>query len=283
MNSKIPNIFSIDVEEWFHIMEHPAVPGIERWDSLQPTLEKSFNMLLDLCGKHDTAGTCFFLGWAARKYPHLVKEAGRRGFEVASHGNNHRAIYKQTPGEFFEDISSAKKFLEDLTGKTVYGYRAPGFSITNRTEWAFEKIVEAGFTYDSSVFPASRGHGGYITDNLGPHRIKTASGDLIEIPISVAGVMGKRVCFFGGGYFRLFPYRIIKRMTQAINNENRPAVFYIHPREIDPGHPRLKLGVVRNFKSYVNLKKTGVKVEKLLTDFRFCPFKEWIDNYFING
>jgi len=274
----LKNLFSIDVEEWFHLMEHPALPGPSEWDALPSRVETNFLRLLEMARELDIRGTCFFLGWAAKRYPHLVRSAVDANFEIASHGTYHCPVYKQRPGEFYEDILEARKICEDICGVPVNGYRAPAFSIIDRTPWAFEKLIDAGYKYDSSVFPASRDFGGLITDRLAPHIINTPSGSIIEFPISIANLLGKRLYFFGGGYLRLFPYGIVKLMAMKVIGENRPIILYIHPRDIDEDQPRFNLGVMRNFKSYVNLKKTETKLRNLFRDFEFTSYREWLEN-----
>jgi polysaccharide deacetylase family protein (PEP-CTERM system associated) len=217
--------------------------------------------------------TCFFLGYVAERYPHLVTEALNRGHEIASHGYSHRLIYTMTPQAFLEDARKSREILEGISGQAVNGYRAPGFSVTAESPWFFEKLVEAGYRYDSSVFPAPRQHGGLNTNKYAPHMI---ADKLMEFPITVADVLGKRFCFFGGGYLRLFPYSLVRQMSRKVLGENRPVVFYIHPREIDPGHPRLSLGRVRTFKSYVNLKTTEPKLRHILDEFQVTTFAEFI-------
>jgi polysaccharide deacetylase family protein (PEP-CTERM system associated) len=269
-------ILSVDVEDWFHILDLPLAPGFSEWDSLPSHVEKNFLKLLDLFSQKNARVTCFFLGWVAKRFPHLVKEATQRGHEIASHGYAHRLVYQMTYKEFFEDVVLSKEILEDIAGRPVLGFRSPGFSVTTRTPWFFDRLAEAGYRYDSSVFPSPRGHGGIKTDKFFPHVIRTQGRDLLEFPITIAKVFGKPVCFFGGGYLRLFPYSLIKVVTARVLGEGRPVVFYVHPREVDPSHPRLPMSVTRYFKSYVNLKTTQKKLERLLTDFEMTTFEDFI-------
>ena len=265
-------IFSVDVEDWFHILDIPATPPLSQWDSLPSLVEKNFRKLLDIFAEKDVRVTCFFLGWVAEKFPHLVKEAALQGHEIASHGYAHRLVYELTPQEFLEDALRAKNLLEDLTGRSVFGYRSSGFSVTERTPWFFDMLVEAGYRYDSSIFPAPREHGGLVGARLAPYRVRDTEGSLIEFPLTVRRVFGKPICFFGGGYLRLFPYFLIRRMTSRVLKEGRPVIFYVHPREIDPEHPRLPMGAVRRFKSYVNLDTTANKVRRLISKFEVTTF-----------
>ena len=272
------SIFSVDVEDWFHLLDDPSVPAIDRWAGLPSCVERNFSRLLDIFSEENVHVTCFFLGWVAERFPHLVKEAAARGHEVASHGYGHRLVYEQSRDEFYADVHRARRLLEDISGVEVLGYRAPGFSTTHDTPWFFDALTEAGYQYDSSVFPAERGHGGMPQGRREPHRIGD-NGALLEIPITVADLLGKPMCFFGGGYLRLFPYWLIHRMAQQVTNEGRPVVFYIHPREIDPGHPRLPMSRKRRFKSYVNLASTESKVRRVLEDFPVTTFRNVVRSY----
>jgi polysaccharide deacetylase family protein (PEP-CTERM system associated) len=272
-------IFSVDVEDWFHILDLPSTPPLTEWSRLPSRVERNFLQLLEIIGEKNVHVTCFFLGWVAERFPQLVHEAKSRGHEIASHGYSHELVYRMTPGQFLEDASKARKILEDVSGSPVLGYRSSGFSVTKETPWFFEKLTEAGYHYDSSVFPAPRGHGGIATKNYGPYRVSDRNG-LIEFPVTVAGVFGHPVCFFGGGYLRLFPYFLVRRMTRKVIQEDRPVIFYVHPREIDPSHPRLSMNLTRKFKSYVNLSTTEDKIRRLLSEFSFMTFQDAIaENY----
>ena len=267
------SIFSVDVEDWFHILDVPSAPKLEEWNALPSCVERNFRRLLDIFHENGVRTTCFFLGYVAERYPQLVREAHEAGHEIASHGCGHQLIYSMKPQEFLEDVKRSKAILEDIIGRPILGYRAPGFSITDDSPWFVHKLLEAGYHYDSSVFPAARAHGGLNNGQYCPHL--TPEG-LIEFPITVSKVMGKSLCFFGGGYLRLFPYGVIRRMSHKVLAENRPVIFYIHPREIDPNQPRLSLSWSRRFKSYVNLRSTEGKVRGILRDFDVTTFSAFI-------
>jgi len=270
------NILSVDVEDWFHILELNSSPDLNEWNCLESRVEKNLSALLDVFDKAHVKATCFFLGWVAERFPDLVKDAHRRGHEVASHGYAHQLIYTQTRQEFSDDIKRTKEVLENITGARVLGYRAPGFSLVEDVRWALEELARAGYKYDSSIFPASRGHGGIVGARVSPHGIETEHGTIVEFPITVAEFLGKRMCFFGGGYLRLFPYATIKYMSGRVNRQGRPVIYYVHPREIDPSHPRLAMSVKRRFKSYVNLSTTMRKLRSLLNDERLTTFGGWL-------
>lgn len=271
-------IFSVDVEDWFHILDLESAPALEDWAGFPSRVENDFFRLLDLLEEAGVRATCFFLGWVAHRYPHLVREADRRGHEPASHGYAHRLAYRMGPHEFLEDAIRAKRIIEDACGRAVCGYRAAGFSVTEQTPWFFEKLAEAGYSYDSSVFPARRNHGGLSGAPPEPSLIQTASGAVAEFPISVVPIFGVRLCFFGGGYLRLFPLRLIKAMAGRVLAEGRPVVFYVHPREIDPAQPRLKMPAARRFRCYVNLRAATDKLRTLLRCFRFTTFSAWLEH-----
>jgi polysaccharide deacetylase family protein (PEP-CTERM system associated) len=269
------SVFSVDVEDWFHILDVPSASPISEWGSLPSRVEWNFSKLLSIFDEKNVHVTCFFLGWIAERYPHLVKDAAARGHEVASHGYAHRLVFEQTQKEFREDVHRARSLLEDIAGVRVTGYRAPGFSTTEQTPWFFDVLAEAGYEYDSSVFPAPRGHGGLKSGRRAPHYAGTYD-KLLEIPISVVDVWGKPICFFGGGYLRLFPYWMIRRMSKRVLQEGRPVIFYVHPREVDPEHPRLAMKLSRHFKSYVNLESTEYKVKRILDDFPVSTLRDVI-------
>ena len=267
-------IFSVDVEDWFHLLDVPAVPDISSWASLPSRVEASFTRLLDLFSEQGCQVTCFFLGWIAERFPHLVREAVSRGHEIASHGYAHQLAYTMKPRAFRADVTRARKLLEDISGTAVLGYRAPGFSSTDQTPWFFSEVAASGYLYDSSVFPAQRGHGGNPNSDLGPHMVEDEM--LIELPASVAEVGRTRMCFFGGGYLRLFPYSVISHMGKRVIEDGRPLIFYIHPREIDPEHPRLPMSRARQFKSYVNLHTTEKKIRNIIRDFPVTTCRDFL-------
>jgi polysaccharide deacetylase family protein (PEP-CTERM system associated) len=269
-------IFSVDVEDWFHILDVPSTPPLAQWDSLPSRVSGNFSRLLDIFSEHDVRTTCFFLGWVAERFPHLVREAERRGHEITSHGYAHRVVQELTEAEFFADIMKAKSILEELSSCPVVGYRAPGFSATKAAPWFFAKLADAGYEYDSSVFPAGCEHGGARNGAYGPYVLRTASGTIREFPVTVARLLRTPVCVFGGGHLRVAPIFLIEAMMRRVLNEGRAPICYIHPREIDPGHPRLEMNLRRRFKSYVNLDSVEYKIRRLLSQFEFTTFREFL-------
>ncbi len=267
-------VLCVDVEDWFHAI--PTMPGqnIAAWDGMPSRVDANFRTMLEMFSARNLRVSCFFLGWIAERFPELLREAARRGHEICCHGYSHRLAYQMKPGEFLEDVKKAKGIIEDIVGFPVVGYRAPAFSVTNETPWFFDKLAEAGYQFDSSVFPASRRWGGLKNSSWDPSVISTPHGSIAEFPITMTRVLGRPLCVFGGGYLRLFPYPFIKRMARSVLSGGRLVIFYIHPREIDPDQPRLPTNIVGGFKSYVNLHTTRGKIEKIMDDFTFTNFAD---------
>jgi len=267
-------VLSIDVEDWFHILDLPSAPGPAEWDRLPSRVEQNFLRLLDMTAERGVRCTCFFLGWVAQRYPGLVTAAARHGHEIASHGWGHRLAYELTPDEFYDDAAESKDIIEQISGRRVLGYRSAGFSVSGRNSWVFDELLRAGYVYDSSVFPAQHGHGGWQNGHDSPYLMHRPGGTLLEFPMTTEKVFGRPFCFFGGGYLRLFPLTVIQRMTARVLRQGRPAIFYVHPREIDPAQPRLAMNRWRHFKSYVNLGTTEMKLRELLATLNFTTLAE---------
>ncbi len=207
------------------------------------------------------------LGWIAETYPEIIKEIVTRGYEIGTHTSMHQLIYEQTPKEFAKDLEHSVKTLEDLTGQKVKYFRAPGFSITEDNKWAFEIMAAQGIEVDSSVFPAPRAHGGLPSYKQPvPSILKYNGIELKELPINYTSILGKSIIFSGGGYFRLFPYPLLKHWSK----QSDYVMSYLHPRDFDAEQPVIKeLSLPRKFKSYVGLKGATAKLEKWITDFDF--------------
>jgi polysaccharide deacetylase family protein (PEP-CTERM system associated) len=274
-------VLTIDVEEWFHFLEVPSAPHLSDWIRLPSRVEHNFRRLLELAGESGVRCTCFFLGWIAERYPGLVTSAAAGGHEIASHGWAHRLVHSMTPQEFYEDAVRSKDVLEQIAGRRVLGYRAAGFSLYSRTSWLIDELLRAGYRYDASLFPARRAHGGWQNGHYAPYALQRPSEMLMEFPASTRSVFGQPLCFFGGGYLRLFPIRLIRKMARDVLREGRPVIFYVHPREIDPGQPRLPMKPWRRFKSYVNLDTTEAKLRKLLSTFEFTTIERLLER--MNG
>jgi polysaccharide deacetylase family protein (PEP-CTERM system associated) len=270
----IEAIMSVDVEEWFHIPTGlDNILPIDQWDQATQRVQEVIPQLLDLFDKNKVKSTFFFLGWIAEKHPNLVKETLRRGHEIATHGYSHRLIYNQTSKEFNEDVYRAKSIIENLTGRPVLGYRAPGFSITPETEWAFDILMEQGFRYDSSIFPGERFLGHHNNFNKEPVIVTSGGREIIEFPQTLVDFGLFRFSFFGGGYFRLFPAFFIKMMSGIIIKNKRPLIFYIHPRDIDTLQPKLHYPLLKEIRHYINISKTEEKLNSITQSLRFSSFE----------
>lgn len=262
------NALSFDIEDWFQVENlKPAIPR-ECWDSLELRVEANTRRILELLREHETKATFFVLGWVAKRCPDLVRQIDRDGHEVASHGYGHQLVYDMTPEAFREDLLNSKRILEDLVQKPVVGYRAPSFSITPDTLWAIDVLKEAGFRYDSSVFPVSL-HDRYGFAGASPQPFTWPNG-LMEIPLATYPIGRFSLPAAGGGYFRLFPYNFFRHAFLQLNRNHQSFTFYLHPWEIDTGQPRVKVPWFYRFRHYVNLHKTEQRLRRLLRDFRFA-------------
>jgi polysaccharide deacetylase family protein (PEP-CTERM system associated) len=264
----VVNALTIDVEDYFQVSALAPYIARGRWDTMPCRVERNVERLLLLLERAGARATFFTLGWIAERYPALVRAIVRGGHELASHGYGHLRASEQSPQDFAADIGRAKGILEDVGGVPVTGYRAPSFSIGPRNLWAFDVIEGAGYTYSSSVYPVRHDHYGIPDAPRFPYRLKNG---LLEVPVSTTQVLGRNVPAGGGGYFRLLPYRISRWAIRRVNEvDGRPAIFYLHPWEIDPEQPRVEgLALKARFRHYVNLQHTEDRLERLLADFRW--------------
>jgi polysaccharide deacetylase family protein (PEP-CTERM system associated) len=266
----VTNAMSVDVEDYFHVSAFDGILPRGAWERMESRVRSNTERLLDIFDEAGVRSTFFVLGWVGERDPDLVRNIARRGHEVASHGYAHRLIYDQTPRAFREDIRRAKRLLEDACGQKVLGYRAPSYSITPRSLWALDVLIEEGYEYDSSIFPIRHDRYGIPVSERRPYAIERTTGALTEIPGSTTRVGPLNLPVAGGGYFRLLPYWWTRWGIARVNRvEQRPAVFYLHPWEIDPEQPRLKTGRLGSFRHYHNLSVTEGRLRQLLDDFRF--------------
>jgi len=270
------NILTIDVEEWFHTPLLKPYISTGQWDQLEHRVAQNVMRMLRILASPKTKATFFILGWVAERYPNLVKEIAAQGHEIASHGYRHELLYNLTPSTFRDYVQRSKKLLEDLTGESVIGYRAPCFSIVASSLWALEILKDIGFSYDSSIFPVHHDTYGIPGYPRFPYR---HANDLIEIPPSTLKLAGFNIPFAGGCYLRFFPYWITRNGVLRINRAGYPAVVFIHPWELDPDVPRInQANWLTRFRRYFNLSKTDTILKKALCDFNFLPIKEYLSN-----
>lgn len=273
------NALTIDVEDYFHVTAFERQIKPDDWDTYPLRVEGNTLRILDMLDEFAFRATFFVLGWVAERLPGLVREIHRRGHEIACHGYGHQLVYRLTKQQFRDDVSKAKNILEDICGEPVYGYRAPSYSITKKTLWALDILLEEGFTYDSSIFPISHDIYGIPGGKRFPHEITTCSGKITEFPLSTypvkIGCWQSRLPIAGGGYLRLFPVSLVKSAIHAINsNEHQPVIVYFHPWEIDPHQPRIRAGLKSRFRHYLNLERMEFKVRHLLKNLKFSTIKE---------
>ena len=267
---RVKNLLTVDVEEWFH--RNDLFFSRQQRESLGGRVVEQTERLVSLLRKYGQRGTFFILGEVAESYPHLVRNLAEAGFELAVHGYHHSLVYEQKEQEFRREVKEVKALLEEIGGKEVVGYRAPSWSITNASLWALRVLVDIGFRYDSSILPARAYLGGIPGCNPQIHRREEA--EIIEVPPSVTRIAGIRLPFSGGLYLRLLPYSFIRRYIKKLNKRGVAAVIYLHPWELDPELPRLRLKWTGRFALYHNLDKVEAKVERLLQEFSFVPAQE---------
>ncbi|MDB1123726.1 XrtA system polysaccharide deacetylase [Vibrio algarum] len=262
-----PNAMTVDVEDYFHVSAFEKQIKVSDWGKKHALrVDVSTQRLLDIFAQHDTKATFFVLGWVAEACPQLIKNIVEQGHELASHGYAHQKANQQTPKVFREDVYRSKSFLEDTTGVSVRGYRAPSFSIDPSNEWAFEVLAELGFIYSSSTYPVK--HDLYGAPDWPRHKYLRPEG-IIEIPIPTNNSTKLNLPIGGGGFFRLYPYRLSKALiNNFIKRSGEPYSFYFHPWEIDHEQPRMKDASFKStFRHYLNLHRMETRLNCLLSDF----------------
>jgi polysaccharide deacetylase family protein (PEP-CTERM system associated) len=270
------NVLTMDVEEYFHAtIVQEATPGRPRW-SFESRVEDSVERVLTLLATLDVHATCFVLGEVAAVHAAMVRKIAGEGHEIACHGHRHELVSGQTPSEFRSDIRTAKAILEDTTGESVIGYRAPSFSIGPQQRWAYDVLLDEGFRYDSSVYPIVHDRYGDRNAPRFPYVVwRNGSHQLIEFPIATARWLGLNLPIGGGGYFRLLPAAITRFGIRRVNaRDRRPVMFYFHPWELDPEQPRLRMPWHHRFRHYVGLRRQEAKLAGLLREFRFGTARE---------
>lgn len=267
----VVNALSFDIEDWFHLVEIEAVADTDRWSSFPSIVEQRTEEILEICAEHHATATFYFLGWIADRYPGLVRRVVEAGHEIGTHSYWHRKVCDLDEKTFREDLLRSIKTIQDAAGTDVTSFRAPSFSITPGTEWAFDVLMDAGLRYDASLFPVVRENGGYPCPEV-PHLFTSApSGRAMpELPMSLMRLGPKRVGFSGGGYLRLFPTWLIHRGFDALNRRGIPGVVYLHPRDFAPDSPVVEMSRSRRFKCYVGLSSTAAKLHSLLSKYRFA-------------
>lgn len=272
----IRNILTIDIEDWQQSTLNNNLPISYR-------VYRNTHRFLNILKKRKVKATLFFQGMVAEKYPELVKRAVQEGHEVATHGYAHKVIFKQCKIEFEDDLKRSIDVLESITQVKVKGYRAPDYSVIKDALWALDIISKNGIEYDSSIFPIRNSRYGIPDFHRFPICIKNdGQSSLWEIPLSTLNYFKFNIPFAGGGYFRLYPYRLIKWGIKQINKQGQPAILYFHPYELDPNEfQEIKENIPGKlrFTQGLNRKKTEKKLERLLSDFEYYTISEYIDKF----
>ncbi len=275
----VTHAFTVDVEDWFN-----GIPiGEETRRTAERRLAVGLDRLLELLGERRVRATFFVLGPIAREYPALIRQIADAGHEMGCHGWSHDLLYAMNRERLLDETRRATDAIADATGVRVAAYRAAYFSITRDSMWALEVLAKLGYRYDSSIFPVRNWRYGIADFGSHPRRIETAEGALFEFPISVRHLMGRDVPASGGAYFRIYPYSLTRANFRAAERSGKPVVFYLHPWELDPRHPRVRFHWKPWLTHYVNLGATDRRLKLLLRDFRFAPLGEVLEDEFNPG
>ncbi|MDG3581305.1 polysaccharide deacetylase family protein [Galbibacter pacificus] len=266
------NILTFDIEEWFHILDNKSTKTEVDWGQYESRIHKNMDRIFKILEDNDVDATFFCLGWVAKKYPEVIKKIDELGYEIGTHSNLHQLAYEMTQKEYEEDLKQSIYELEDIIGKKIISYRAPGFSIKKDNLWAFESLHKFGIKNDCSIFPTNRAHGGISNFAISEPCILVHNGvSLKEFPINTTNILGKKTIFSGGGYFRLFPYSLIKSKSK----QSQYIMTYFHPRDFDKNQPLIDdLSIFRKFKSYYGLNNCEKKLRNWLNDFNFIDLKQ---------
>jgi polysaccharide deacetylase family protein (PEP-CTERM system associated) len=264
----LTNALTIDVEDWFQVSAMAPYIRREDWPARECRVERNVDRLLQMLAAQGVQATFFTLGWVAERYPQLVRRIVAAGHELASHGYGHERASELDRSALRADLTRAKALLEDIGGVAVRGYRAPSFSIGAANLWAFDTLAETGHAYSSSLYPIRHDHYGMPEAPRFAHR---RGEGLIEIPVTTLRLGARNWPGSGGGWFRLYPYPLSRWMVERVNQVDRqPAVFYMHPWEIDPGQPRVPgIDARTRLRHYLNIGRTEQRLQRLLQDFRW--------------
>jgi polysaccharide deacetylase family protein (PEP-CTERM system associated) len=260
------NILTIDVEDWYH-----GLVPVSQWRSCEDRIVDSTRRILDIVDNAGARATFFVLGDVADLHPELVQEISRRGHEVATHGYHHHFVYRQTPADFEADVARSLASLRAIVSDPVVAYRAPFFSIVRESRWALDVLAKLGLRFDSSVFPVHNHRYGIPGARREPYR---EPNGIVEVPPSTVRVGAVNVPVGGGVYFRMLPFSVLRRAYQQVNREGMPVVFYLHPWEIDPHHPRVRLSRLASWRHYYGLDQTAGRLRDILRRFPFGPVRE---------
>ena len=265
----LAHALSVDVEDWFQVLNMAHLIPRADWDRFELRCVDATRRLLDLFDRRQARATFFFLGWIAERAPQLVREVVAAGHEIGSHGYDHRLLHDVGRGGFAAELLRTADLLAAAGGARPEVFRACTWSVSARTPWAIEELLAAGIRVDSSIFPIRHPDYGVRAAPSSPYRIVAGTRELLELPPLCWDVLGRRLPVGGGGYLRLFPLWFVRRGLQQQERRAVPGCIYLHPWEVDPAQPRQRLGGLRGFRHYVNLRRTLPKLDRLLAEFRF--------------
>lgn len=265
----VPGVHAMtcDVEDYFQVSAFEGLVTRDRWNTLECRIPRNMDRILALMSDANVKATFFTLGWVAENFPEVIRRIVAEGHELASHGMDHTRVWSQSSDEFFADASKSKALLEDTGGVEVTGYRAASWSFDQRTPWAHDRLVEAGYQYSSSVYPIAHDH--YGVPDAPSHPFMAGSNKLLEVPPSTVRLFGRNLPAAGGGYFRLYPLSLSKYFIRRLDNQRQcPVVFYFHPWELDPDQPRMDTASSKSkFRHYLNLAKFESRLQSVLQSF----------------
>ncbi|GHT61920.1 polysaccharide deacetylase [Bacteroidia bacterium] len=264
------NLFTFDIEDWYNC---DFITPDFNWEKYEVRIYSGIEKILAELESRNLKATFFCLGWIAERHPQVIRDIHAAGHHIGCHSYQHELSFRFDRQGFKNDTEKSKKLIENLIGEKINAFRAPGFSITEQNIWALEVLTELGFEYDSSLFLAAHDYGGFQSyGKAEPAILQLPNGlQIKEFPINIHKIIGKSIVFSGGGFFRLFPYFLIKNWAEHTDY----LMTYFHPRDFDPNQPMIKsLPLMRKFKSYVGLKSSFKKFQKLLNDFDFINISE---------
>jgi polysaccharide deacetylase family protein (PEP-CTERM system associated) len=268
--TSVPNVFTVDVEEYFQVEAFSDLIPKKDWHKFPSRVDESTTRLLELLDRYHVQGTFFVLGWIARNHPALVEKISKSGHEVASHGFDHSMITEMTPETFRQDIRKSKAIIENIIGTTVAGYRAPTFSILEKTSWAYKILLDEGYAYSSSVFPIWHDRYGWPKFGNHPRRMEyNANGEIWEVPMSVGAFGPFRIPFGGGGYLRFYPLPLTEALFRCMGEKGKSSILYVHPWELDVAHPHVQAPLSRRLRHYFGIRRMEKKLVILLQSLKF--------------
>lgn len=275
-----PCILSFDVEE------HHRIEAAYGMDTPEPTrseyarrMESTTHAILERLASAQARATFYIVGEIAETHPQLIHAIASAGHEIGSHSHDHRRVNRFTPEAFAEDLRMSKARLEQASGQSVVGFRAPTFSVTRATAWAIDVLAECGFRYDSSIFPVRHDRYGVPDAPRTPFLAQGRDREILELPPATWRILGQNLPVAGGGYFRLFPPVVMRAGLAQLARRTCPAVgmLYFHPWEFDPDQPRLPLKRLSAWRTYVGIGKSFHRLERLLARYQFTRAIDVVD------